>query len=178
MLDTLRQARKYRHLSQLELSLRLGVSQRHISFVESGRARPSRELLAAWLRELEVPMGLQNELMRQIGYAPIYSQTPLHEPPLAPVNRALEQLLQAQDPIPALVIDAHWNLLRLNRGAAWLAMTLTSGRVNLAEAPTLNLLDLLIHPEGLTQSILNLPEVGPGFSRPVALRGGYPSPAH
>lgn len=163
MLDTLRQVRKSRHLSQLELSLRLGVSQRHVSFVESGRAKPSRELLAAWLQELEAPLGLCNEVMLQAGYAPIYSNTQLHDPALASVNMALQQLLQAQDPIPALVIDAHWNLLRLNRGAEWLAMTLASGIDLRADTTPMNLLDMLVHPAGLTQLITNLHEVGPAF---------------
>ncbi len=163
MLDTLRQVRKSRHLSQLELSLRLGVSQRHISFVESGRAQPSRELLAAWLQELDTPLGLRNEIMLQAGYAPLYSHTQLHDPALASVNIALQQLLHAHDPIPALVIDAQWNLLRLNRGAEWLAMTLAPSIGNLVDTPAMNLLDLLVHPAGLTHSILNLHEVGPAF---------------
>jgi transcriptional regulator with XRE-family HTH domain len=149
MLDTLRQVRKSRRLSQLELSLlRLGVSQRHISFVESGRAQPSRELLAAWLQELGAPMSLQNEIMLQAGYAPIYGNTQLNDPALASVNMALQQLLHAHDPIPALVIDAQWNVLRLNRGAEWLAMTLMSNPEYIADAPTMNLLDMLVHPEG------------------------------
>ena len=163
MLETLRQTRKSRHLSQLELSLRLGVSQRHISFVESGRAKPSRELLAAWLQELEAPLGLRNDIMLQAGFAPLYSQSQLQDPSLMPVNTALQQLLDAHDPMPALVIDAQWNLLRLNRGAEWLALTLMSGNGNLAEMAAPNLLDMLIAPTGLTRSILNLPEVGPAF---------------
>ena len=83
MLDTLREVRKACRLSQLELSLRLGVSQRHISFVESGRAKPSRELLMAWLQELETPLVLRNEIMLQAGYAPIYNTTQLDDPTLA-----------------------------------------------------------------------------------------------
>lgn len=98
--------------------MRLHVSQRHVSFVESGRARPSRELLAAWLEELGAPLVLRNEAMLRAGYAPAYSSVPLHDPALAEANHALERLLGAHDPLPALVIDAGWNVLRLNRGTA------------------------------------------------------------
>lgn len=163
LLDTLRQVRKARRLSQLELSLRLGVSQRHVSFVESGRSRPSRELLMAWLQELATPLVVQNEILLQAGYAPAYGTTQLDDPTLAQVNEALEQLLCAHDPMPALVIDAQWNLLRLNRGGAWLATTLMPGLGDLTEAAPMNLLDMLAHPEGLTQPIVNLQEVGPVF---------------
>jgi transcriptional regulator with XRE-family HTH domain len=159
---TLRQVRKARRLSQLELSLRLGVSQRHVSFVESGRAQPSRKLLMAWLQELEAPLVLCNEAMLQAGYAPAYGNRLLDDPALAQINQALQQLLCAHDPMPALVIDAHWNLLALNQGGQWLAATLMPWAVDLADT-TPNLLDMLVHPEGFTTSIVNLPEVGPAF---------------
>lgn len=160
---TLRQVRKARRLSQLELSLRLGVSQRHVSFVESGRAKPSRELLMAWLQELEAPLVVRNEVMLQAGYAPAYSTTLLNDPALAQVNYALQQLLCAHDPMPALVIDAHWNLLRLNRGGKWLAATLMPWAADLTDTAPVNLLDMLTHPEGFTQPIVNLHEVGPAM---------------
>lgn len=159
--DTLRQIRKSHRLSQLELSMRLGVSQRHVSFVESGRARPSRELLLAWLQELDVPLVIRNDALLQAGYAPAYSTTQFDDPALAQVNSALEHLLAAHDPMPAFVIDSEWNLLRLNRGGRWLAATLMPAAFNLTGSAPINLLDLLIHPQGLTQPILNLHEVGP-----------------
>jgi transcriptional regulator with XRE-family HTH domain len=159
--DTLRQVRKARRLSQLELSLRLGVSQRHVSFVESGRAKPSRELLMAWLQELEAPLVVRNEAMLQAGYAPAYSTALLDDPALAQMNYALQQLLYTHDPMPALVIDAHWNLLRLNRGGKWLAATLMPWTANLTGTTAVNLLDLLAHPEGFAKPIVNLHEVGP-----------------
>jgi transcriptional regulator with XRE-family HTH domain len=158
---TLRQARKARRLSQLELSLRLGVSQRHVSFVESGRAKPSRELLAAWLQELDAPLVVSNETMIQAGYAPAYSTTLLEDPALAQVNYALQQLLAAHDPMPALVIDEHWNLLRLNKGGKWLAATLMPSVADLTDTVSVNLLDILAHPEGFTKQMINLNEVGP-----------------
>jgi len=173
---TLRQLRKARRLSQLELSLRLGVSQRHVSFVESDRAKPSRELLTHWLTELNAPAILRNEAMLQAGYAPNYGTPNLNEAGLEQAERqqaerqqaqqALQQLLATHDPMPALVIDAHWNLVQLNRGGQWLAETLMSGMpgpMDLAGGKAINLLDLLVHPQGVTQAILNLEEVGPAF---------------
>ncbi|MEO0348982.1 MAG: helix-turn-helix transcriptional regulator [Cyanobacteria bacterium P01_A01_bin.15] len=162
-LETLRQIRKECRLSQLELSLRLGVSQRHISFVESGRSKPSRELLVAWLQELDTPLILRNDIMLQAGYAPVYNTTQLDDPALVQVNNALQQLLSAHDPQPALVIDSQWNLLRLNRGGQWLAALLMPGMSSSTGDEHINLLDMLVHPEGLTKLIKNLHEVGPAF---------------
>jgi transcriptional regulator with XRE-family HTH domain len=158
---TLREARRARRLSQLELSLRLGVSQRHVSFVETGRSRPSRPLLLSWLQELEAPLGLRNEALLQAGYAPAYGTVPLGDPAMGQANQALERLLAAHDPMPAMVLDAEWNLLRMNRGGRWLATTLMPALAGRSEPGPVNLLDLLIHPEGLTAAVLNLPEVGP-----------------
>jgi transcriptional regulator with XRE-family HTH domain len=160
---TLQQARKAKRLSQLELSLRIGVSQRHLSFVESGRAKPSRELLMTWLQELDAPLVVRNAAMLQAGYAPVYSAALLDDPLLAQAQEAVIQLLQAHDPLPALVIDAQWNLLHINQGGRWLAGTLAPWVVNLPEDTPLNLLDLLIHPEGFTRNMVNLQEVGPAF---------------
>lgn len=159
--STLQRARKARRFSQLELSLRLQISQRHLSFVESGRAKPSRELLMAWLQELETPLVVRNEAMLQAGYAPAYSAAPLNDPSLAQANDALVQLLHAHDPMPALVLDAQWNLLHLNRGGQWLTATLMPWAANLPADMPINMLDVLAHPEGLTQHMTNLAEVGP-----------------
>ena len=178
------QARKARRLSQLELSLRLGVSQRHVSFVECGRARPGRELLLEWLRELDVPLSLRNETMLKAGYAPAYSASRLDAPELAQANEALVQLLRAHDPKPAMVMDAEWNVLHMNRGGVWLAMTLMPWAAGLPAGTPFNMLDLLAHPEGFTRSMVNLPEVAPAMlqrlgdetARRSCLR--LPSPPH
>lgn len=161
--STLQHARKARRYSQLELSLRLQISQRHISFVESGRAKPSRELLMAWLQELDAPLVVRNAAMLQAGYAPAYSAAPLNDPSLAQAHDALVQLLNAHDPMPALVIDAHWNLLHLNRGGQWLTATLMPWAANLPADMPVNMLDVLAHPEGLTKHMTNLAEVGPAL---------------
>lgn len=159
----LQRARKARRLSQLELSLQLGVSQRHISFVENGRARPSRELLLAWLRALSAPLALSNEVMLQAGYAPAYSSAHLNDPSLSEANDALTRLLHAHDPMPALVLDADWNLLRTNRGGRWLVATLLPWAASLPGPAQVNILDVLVHPDGLARAVVNLAEVGPAF---------------
>ena len=160
---TLRQARKARRLSQLELSLRMGVSQRHVSFVESGRAKPSRALLMSWLQELDAPLVVRNAAMLQAGYAPAYSADPLGGPSLAQANEALVQLLRAHDPMPAMVLDAQWNLLHSNLGGKWLAATLLPWAADLPHGTPINMLDLLAHPEGFTRHMVNLNEVGPAL---------------
>jgi transcriptional regulator with XRE-family HTH domain len=161
--STLKQARQARRLSQLELSMRVGVSQRHLSFVESGRANPSRQLLMAWLQELEAPLALRNAAMLQAGYAPAYGAAPLSDPSMAAANGAIAQLMKSHDPMPAFVIDAHWNLLRLNQGGQWLAATLMPWVAHLPGDTPLNMLDLLVHPQGFASQMLNLSEVGPVF---------------
>ncbi|MBX9652520.1 helix-turn-helix transcriptional regulator [bacterium] len=154
-------ARKARRISQLDLSLRLGVSQRHVSFVESGRAKPSRDLLVAWLRELEPPMVVFNQVMIEAGFAPVYGAKPLSDPGMQQANHAIQAILDSHDPMPAFVIDEDWNLLRFNRGARWLAVTLMPWVESLIDSTPSNLLDLLAHPEGFTKNMLNLNEVGP-----------------
>jgi transcriptional regulator with XRE-family HTH domain len=171
---TLQQARKARRLSQLELSLRMGVSQRHVSFVESGRAKPSRTLLMSWLQELDAPLAVRNAAMLQAGYAPAFSAAALTDPLLAQANDALVQLLQAHDPMPAFVMDAMWNVLHFNQGGLWLATLLMPDLaaglakdvvVSPADAApaSVNMLDMLAHPRGFTRDILNLHEVGPAL---------------
>jgi transcriptional regulator with XRE-family HTH domain len=163
--NTLKQARQARRLSQLELSMRVGVSQRHLSFVESGRANPSRQLLMAWLQELEAPLALRNAAMLQAGYAPAFGAAPLSDPSMAAAHSAIAQLLKSHDPMPAFVIDAHWNLLRLNQGGQWLAATLMPWTASLLgntqPGTPLNMLDLMVHPQGFASQMLNLSEVGP-----------------
>lgn len=160
---TLQQARKSRRFSQLELSLRLNVSQRHISFVESGRAKPSRELLLAWLQELDASLRVRNEALLQAGYAPVYSAAPLNAPALAQASEALQQLLKAHDPMPAMIIDAHWNVLNFNAGARWLMNTLLPWAADLPATMPVNMLDLLAHPDGLAGQMLNLAEKAPAM---------------
>jgi transcriptional regulator with XRE-family HTH domain len=159
--DTLRKVRVGRRVSQLDLSLQIGVSQRHVSFVESGRARPSRELLAQWLSELQVPFPEHNAIMLQGGFAPIYSQALLNDPMLAQAKQAIEHLLASHSPFPCFALDAHWNVVNINNGGVWLTKTLIPW-LNLTNSKA-NMLDLLCHPEGFTKSMINLSEVAPSL---------------
>jgi transcriptional regulator with XRE-family HTH domain len=159
----LRKARQAQRLSQLELSLRLEVSQRHISYVESARARPSRELLVAWLQALALPLAECNSTMLRAGFAPIFSDTRLDDPALAQANETLSYLLNTHDPMPCYVLDSQWNLLQSNQGGKWLASVLMPW---LAERPVgtpINMLDVLAHPDGFTKHLINLDEIGPKF---------------
>jgi transcriptional regulator with XRE-family HTH domain len=160
---TLQQARKVKRISQLELSLRMGVSQRHVSFVESGRAKPSRELLMSWLAELEAPLVLRNAAMLQAGFAPAYSEAALDDPVLMQAHNALVHLLETHDPMPALVIDANWRVVLLNKGAQWLTLTLVPGLGETLGTGPISLLDMLIHPEGLLSVLVNVEEAGSVF---------------
>ena len=161
--DTLQTARKSKRISQLELALRMGVSQRHVSFVESGRSQPSRELLLAWLHELQAPLALRNVALQQAGFAPVYRGSELGDAVLAPVRDALGRLLTAHDPMPAMVMDAAWNVLQMNRGAQWMALTLMPWIAQLPQGQPINLLDAMLHPEGMTRHMLNLEEVAPAL---------------
>ena len=161
--QTLQTARKSRRISQLELSLRMGVSQRHVSFVESGRAQPSRELLLAWLHELQAPLALRNVALQQAGFAPVYSGSELSDAVLAPVREALSRLLAAHDPMPAMVMDAAWNVLQMNRGAQWMAAAIMPWITQLPPDQPINMLDAMLHPEGMVSRITNLEEVAPGI---------------
>jgi transcriptional regulator with XRE-family HTH domain len=161
--DTLQTARTSRRISQLELALRMGVSQRHVSFVETGRAQPSRALLLSWLHELQAPLALRNVALQQAGFAPVYRGSELSDAVLAPAREALGRLLAAHDPMPAMVMDAAWNVLQMNRGAQWMALTLMPWIAHLPQDQPINMLDAMLHPEGMTRHITNLQEVAPAL---------------
>jgi transcriptional regulator with XRE-family HTH domain len=161
--DTLQAARKSQRISQLELALRMGISQRHVSFVESGRAQPSRELLLSWLHELQAPLALRNAALQQAGFAPVYRGSELSAAVLAQVRGALDRLLAAHDPMPAMVMDAAWNVLQMNRGARWLALTLMPWIAELPQDQPINMLDAMLHPEGMARHMTNLEEVAPAM---------------
>src|SRR6187397_1586779 len=110
----LRTWRTRRRLSQLDLALDAHVSARHLSFVETGRSRPSETMVLHLAETLDVPLRERNRLLLAAGYAPVYSQHTLEEPELQPIKAALDQLLQAHEPFPAIVIDRAWNLIAAN----------------------------------------------------------------
>src|SRR5437867_286076 len=116
----LRDWRQRRRLSQLDVSSRAAISTRHLSFLETGRARPSREMVLHLAEELDVPLRERNTLLVAAGYAPVYQETPLEGDDMATVRETLQQLLASQEPNPALVIDRHWNLVLANRAVGLL----------------------------------------------------------
>lgn len=156
--DLLRQARKSRRLSQLDLALRVGASQRHLSFVETGRSSASRGMLVALADALGMSPSGCNQLLLASGFSPRYGQRPLDDGQMAPVRQALHHLLRAHDPFPAWVLDPCWNLLQCNRGADVL-MTGITGRSLSEQVGKLNLLEAILHPEGLRPAIENFDEV-------------------
>lgn len=144
--------RTRRHLSQLELALRADLSARHLSFVETGRALPSRDLLLRLAERLDVPLRDRNQLLLAAGYAPIFPETSLHSPQMRAVREAVRQLLAGHEPYPALVVDRWWHLVEANSSV----FTLLAGVADDLLAPPVNVLRLSLHPEGLAPRIVNL----------------------
>src|SRR5262245_6498104 len=116
--ELLRDWRKRRHQSQLALALQAGISQRHLSFVESGRSQPSREMGLHLAEHLEVPLRERNRLLISAGFAPMFSERSLGDPMLDAARDAVERVLMAHEPFPAVAIDRHWTLLSANRAVA------------------------------------------------------------
>ncbi|MFI6876705.1 helix-turn-helix domain-containing protein [Streptomyces sp. NPDC050400] len=150
----LRGWREQRRISQLDLALRADSSARHISFVETGRSRPSEELILRLADHLDVPMRERNALLLAAGYAPRYAETPLDDPSLGALREGLERLLRGYEPYPALIVDATYNVIAANRGIAMLMESLPEHLL----APPLNAMRLTLHPEGLAPRIRNLRE--------------------
>lgn len=151
----LREWRTRRHLSQLDLASQSDVSTRHLSYVETGRSTPSRELVLHLARHLDVPLREQNDLLMAAGYAPAFSELDLGAPAMRPVLAALETLLAGSEPNPTLVMDRHWNLVLANEAA----LLFTQGVAEHLMEPPLNVVELTLHPDGLAPLILNLDEV-------------------
>ena len=147
----LREWRQRRKLSQLALALDVGVSPRHLSFVETGRSRPSAELLLSMSEHLALPLRERNDLLLAAGYAPRYSETPLESPDLQVVRSALQRLLAAHDPYPGVALDRHWNVVLANRAAERLMGLLPPHLVG----PPLNMMRASLHPEGFAAATLN-----------------------
>ena len=155
--DLLREWRRRRGLSQLEVSLDAAVSARHLSFVETGRSRPSRELVLHLAEHFEVPLRERNALLLAAGYAPAYGETPLDAEAMAPVRAALDKVLAGHAPYPAVIVDRRWDLVSANAPA--LAI-LADGVAPELLAPPANTLRVCLHPDGLAPRIVNLAEYG------------------
>lgn len=151
-----REWRTRRRRSQMDLALEVGVSARHLSFVETGRSKPSPELLLSLADHLEVPLRERNVFMLAAGYAPRYMRTPLDDPSMARANAALERLLASHDPYPGVVIDRAWNVMLSNSAA----FRLTAALPAKLTAPKLNVFRACLHPDGLAPSTRNFKEWG------------------
>ncbi|MFJ2187934.1 helix-turn-helix domain-containing protein [Kitasatospora sp. NPDC087861] len=150
----LRSWRERRQLSQLQLALRADSSARHLSFVENGRSRPSRELVLRLAEHLDVPVRERNTLLLAAGYAPHFPETPLDDPSMDALRGGLERLLAAHDPYPALVVDGSFRVLAANRS---LGLLLDGVAPHLLQPP-LNAIRIALHPEGLAPRIVNYPQ--------------------
>ncbi|MEV5797964.1 helix-turn-helix domain-containing protein [Streptomyces collinus] len=150
----LRSWRERRRISQLELALRADSSARHISFVETGRSRPSEEMVLRLAEHLDVPVRERNALLVAAGYAPRYPETPLDDPALDALRDGVERLIQGYEPYPALVVDAGYTVVAANRGIAMLLEGVDEELL----APAPNAMRLTLHPRGLAPRIRNLRE--------------------
>jgi transcriptional regulator with XRE-family HTH domain len=150
----LRQWRERRRLSQLALAMEAEVSSRHLSFVETGRAQPSREMVLLLARALDVPTRARNELLTAAGFAPVYRERGLDAPELADVRHALEFMLRQQEPFPALVLDGGWNIVLSNGGAQRLLGLFLEPAAVAALGPP-NAMRLFYHPGGMRPYIVN-----------------------
>ena len=150
----LRGWRERRRFTQLDLALRAEVSARHLSFVETGRSRPTSEMILRLAQHLDVPLRERNVLLLSGGYAPAYPANGLADPPMSAVHEAIEHVLRAHEPFPAVVIDARWELVAANDAVP----VLTDGAAAALLEPPVNVLRLSLHPDGMASRILNLAE--------------------
>ncbi len=151
--DLIRDWRTRRRMSQLDLALEAGISQRHLSFVESGRASPSRDVVEMLCEHLELPLRERNVVLLSAGFAPAYSERKLSDPSMAAARAAVERVLKGHEPNPALAVDRWWNLVMSNAAVAPL-LGLVEDKSLLEGAP--NVLRLSLHPGGLARNIVNL----------------------
>ncbi len=160
----LRLWRRRRGWSQLELAGRAGISQRHLSFLEIGRAAPSRDMVARLAATLDLPLRQQNALLVAAGFAPVWPEAGFIAPELARVRAALDHMLAQQEPFPAVVVDRRWNLLRANQGAVRLVQFLVGPLPS--DAPV-NLADALVGPDLLRPFLANWAEIVRYFVRSI-----------
>jgi transcriptional regulator with XRE-family HTH domain len=157
----LRRWRDARAMSQLTLATEAGISTRHLSFLETGRAQPSREMVQLLAGMLDVPLGDRNALLVSAGYAPAYGERPLTAPELEPVRRALQFTLRQQEPFPALVVDGEWNIVMKNEGATRVfdLFTVPDCDDDCAFGGPVNVMRTVFHPKGLRRYIVNWEEL-------------------
>lgn len=165
----MRRWREARQITQLDLALDSGVSARHLSFVETGRSRPSAEMVLLLAEKLEVPLRERNRMLLAAGHAPSFPEFSIDEAPMAPVREALDVILDGHEPNPAVVVDRRWNLVAANATMAALAVGVDEALLE----PPVNVMRLGLHPRGLAASVANHAQVRQYFigrlERQVAL---------
>jgi transcriptional regulator with XRE-family HTH domain len=181
--DLLRYWRGKRGLSQLELAHESAISQRHISFLESGRSQPSREMVLKLGLVLDIPLRQRNLMLTAAGFAAAYSERNLTDPELREVKQALDFMLAAAEPFPAVVVDRLWNLVMSNGAADVMMQWLTGSTATGAEhaASGVNMIRLLLHPQGLRHCVANWREVAGDVMHWIhreAVAEGPAGPAH
>ncbi|TVT13984.1 helix-turn-helix transcriptional regulator [Amycolatopsis acidiphila] len=152
--ELIRQWRERRRISQLDLSISAEISTRHLSFVETGRANPSRDMVLRLGEHLDVPLRERNQLLLAAGFAPAYRESRLDDPGLAVARAAVRRVLAGHEPYPAVVVDRYWNLVDSNESIA----VLTEGVAPELLAAPANVLRIALHPEGMAPRVLNLGE--------------------
>ncbi|WP_344156327.1 helix-turn-helix domain-containing protein [Kribbella yunnanensis] len=150
--QALKTTRRARRISQLELALRAGTTQRHVSFLESGRSTPGRALVVRLAEAMELPLRDRNDLLHLAGFAPVYPQTAIGDAALRPVCSALDHILTGHLPYPAIVVDANHDLLLANEAFS----LFTDGVAGKLLEPPINVLRLSLHPDGVAPRIVNL----------------------
>lgn len=164
--ELLRHWRARAGLSQLDLALEAGVSQRHLSFLESGRSQPTQAMVLGLAQVLEVPLREQNTLLTAAGFPALHTARDLDDPALASVRHAIQILLRQQEPYPAMVADRYWNLIALNGGAermfAWLLQGMPP-EAHILLTPPPNLLRLMLHPYGLRHCLVGWESLAQGM---------------
>ncbi|MEL7312806.1 MAG: helix-turn-helix domain-containing protein [Pseudomonadota bacterium] len=158
--------RQRRKLSQLELSLRADVSQRHVSWLERGKSQPSRSMVIRLSEAMDMPLRARNLMLQAAGFAPIYKESALDDTDMAPVLQAVTRILSHHDPFPSLVVDRFWNVLMQNDAATRMfgaVGDLQAMSQNLGSSNTVNLAFLTLHEAGLRRFITNFEQAAPAF---------------
>src|SRR5439155_15746582 len=152
--DLLREWRQRRRLSQLDLSLEAEISTRHLSFLETGRSQPSRDMVLHLAEQLDIPLRDRNILLQAAGYAPVFPERPLDDPALQAARHAIDQVLAGHEPYPAIAVDRHWTLIASNSATQRLLVDIDAELLR----PPVNVLRLALHPRGLAPRTANLGE--------------------
>ena len=150
--ELLREWRRKRRMSQLNLAVDAEISTKELTFLETGRSRPSRQMLLHLAGCMDIPLRDRNVLLSTAGFSPLFQERPFHAPDLDVVRRGVEAILAAHDPNPALAVDRHWTMLAANRSVAHLV----AGAEPMLLRPPVNVLRLFLHPAGLASRIINL----------------------